>query len=259
MSVRKKRSSSKVSNASLLSGMNTSSLTGMNTSLSPGMTTTIWGPLMWNLMNDVASISDRRHKTWNKDENKHPSRFFHLLQYILPCKWCRESYGKFIKKTPPTYPYMKWVYDVHCKVNKKLHKQQILTFEDFKRRDIVYTSFGSTATLWDICYILILNYNPQTKSQVYKKFFEELSWWVTWLVNDKEYESDILELKNLPSSLVLKDKYSMLKWINKRRKCKQKCSYMIRKYANAITKSTDQELWNICGPLLTKAWKNENK
>jgi hypothetical protein len=57
------------------------------------------------------------------------------LQYTLPCSYCRQSYGRFIKQLPAeTYAgsrrsMMKWLYLLHDMINKKLIKQEKECFE----------------------------------------------------------------------------------------------------------------------------------
>ena len=69
---------------------------------------------------------------------KHTLNFFKEFPYILPCKYCRESFIKFSKEIPIT-KYLKtrkelcyWLYTIHNKVNKKLNipKSQIPTFNE---------------------------------------------------------------------------------------------------------------------------------
>lgn len=91
------------------------------------MQTTKWGPSGWNLFHNVA-ISYVPSK-----ENKPIYRaFYESFKYILPCKYCRQSYATFFDSTPidrflvSSEQLFYWTYLMHNKVNNKLRNQGFL-------------------------------------------------------------------------------------------------------------------------------------
>lgn len=76
-----------------------------------GIDTRFWGPSGWQLFHLIAVRS------------KHPEEVLQDMKDILPCPFCRESTATFVRDTPPTAPYGKWLYDLHNRVNAKLRGQ----------------------------------------------------------------------------------------------------------------------------------------
>ena len=94
------------------------------------MDTRFWGPSGWCLLHLIAANpkqeSPRAIKEW-----------FELLEYVLPCKYCRASFHDYLKLQPLTMAivtnrdaFSKWLYDIHNRVNGKLRDQELLTAED---------------------------------------------------------------------------------------------------------------------------------
>lgn len=88
------------------------------------MNTTLWGPPAWVFLHTVAQNYEPT------PENKaHMKQFFTLLQHVLPCRWCRESYARFIVELPidgyldTQQGLQYWLYKIHNKVNDKLRMQ----------------------------------------------------------------------------------------------------------------------------------------
>lgn len=94
---------------------------------SNGLMTKVWGPAGWIFLHSCAagypatikSSDDRRRK-------KKTKLFFETIGHIFPCKYCRDSYIKFIKELPidkflgSRKSLTRWLYRIHNKVNKKL-------------------------------------------------------------------------------------------------------------------------------------------
>jgi hypothetical protein len=60
-----------------------------------------------------------------------------LLEYVLPCKYCRASFHDYIRLQPLTEEivrspaaFSRWMYDIHNRVNGKLRGQGLLTTPD---------------------------------------------------------------------------------------------------------------------------------
>ncbi|KAJ3055048.1 hypothetical protein HK102_011430, partial [Quaeritorhiza haematococci] len=97
-----------------------------------------WGPAAWKLMFLVAVNYPESIDESNWEHIKHRERvhiFFENLQHILPCRYCRDLYARYLREIPPD-EHLKsrkslvfWVYTIKQKVNQKLGKQQDLPFE----------------------------------------------------------------------------------------------------------------------------------
>ena len=111
-----------------------------------GMQTRVWGPAGWLFLHSIAQNYPWK-PTMEQQENY--LNFFRLTGNVLPCRYCRESYQDFIKE-PDTelkmnimknrYSLVKWLYDIHNKVNKKLN---IKCNESLKNVWEKYESFRS--------------------------------------------------------------------------------------------------------------------
>jgi hypothetical protein len=93
------------------------------------MDTRFWGPSGWQLLHLVAHEPIRTACHANA-----VLRFMHLLEYVLPCKYCRASFHDYIRLQPltidtvmDTAAFSKWMYDIHNRVNAKLRSQGLLT------------------------------------------------------------------------------------------------------------------------------------
>jgi hypothetical protein len=80
------------------------------------MDTRFWGPSGWQLLHLIAT-----DETAPAESKK---TFFENLEFILPCRFCRESTSKFMKELPydgrhPAH----WLWKFHGLVNSKLRKQ----------------------------------------------------------------------------------------------------------------------------------------
>ena len=92
------------------------------------MDTRFWGPSGWALLHLIAADPTV------KNRQKEVLRFFTLLPYVLPCKYCRASLSDYYNLQPLTTDTLKdattfsrWLYDIHNRVNAKLRGQGLLT------------------------------------------------------------------------------------------------------------------------------------
>jgi hypothetical protein len=93
------------------------------------MDTRFWGPSGWKLIHLTAQEPTRT--------GCHASavlEWFHLLEFILPCKYCRASFHDYIRLQPLTLEivtdtdkFQRWAFDIHNRVNDKLRGQGLLT------------------------------------------------------------------------------------------------------------------------------------
>lgn len=110
-----------------------------------GMMTKIWGPPGWLFLHCIAfgypyiiNMNKKEHVVrMNKTRD-----FFRNIGYVLPCKYCRNSYIEFMKEIPIEY-FLKsrkdltvWLYKMHNKVNNKLGVPDcnIPSFEEVQKR-----------------------------------------------------------------------------------------------------------------------------
>jgi Erv1 / Alr family len=80
------------------------------------MDTRYWGPSGWRLLHLV---------TFADPSPKLAEEFFHLIAFVLPCKYCRASFSQYLEEEAPKQPYSKWLWRVHNKVNAKLRSQNL--------------------------------------------------------------------------------------------------------------------------------------
>lgn len=109
-----------------------------------GMITKIWGPPLWKSLHTITFGFPINPSYQDKIKYKN---FFESLGDVLPCKYCRESYKKFIDE-PDTqltfdvlnnrYTLSKWLYDIHNKVNNKLGMNYGVKFKDIVDRYETY-------------------------------------------------------------------------------------------------------------------------
>ena len=112
-----------------------------------GMLTTVWGPSMWHFLH---TMSFNYPVDPSPADKKHYHEFMLNLQYILPCKYCRQNLTKNYKAFPlrasdmaNRESFSRYVYKLHEMVNKMLKKKSGLTYCDVRER---YEHFRSRCT-----------------------------------------------------------------------------------------------------------------
>lgn len=97
-----------------------------------------WGPSLWKSMFIIATnypITLQKNNKEHESLKRHYKAFYTNLKFMLPCKFCRESYTQFLKELPiDNYlggrrDMVMWVYKIKDKVNKKLINQERLLLE----------------------------------------------------------------------------------------------------------------------------------
>ena len=90
------------------------------------MNTTFWGPDGWTFLHTLTFIYPENPDSNEKLKMKN---FMNSICFILPCKYCRLSFTKYMKSLPID-DYLdsrdlciEWLYKIHNKVNKKLRIQ----------------------------------------------------------------------------------------------------------------------------------------
>ena len=114
-----------------------------------GMMTKVWGPAGWVFLHSCAMGYPIKIDKKNKDHRKRKretKKFFESAGYVLPCRYCRESYNNFIKELSigrhleTRQSLCRWLYRIHNKVNKKLGvpKCEIPTFGNINKQYETY-------------------------------------------------------------------------------------------------------------------------
>lgn len=116
-----------------------------------GMVTGIWGKVGWIYLHSVAHGYPVNPEDFDQEKgyiigttrsNYH--NFFILIGDTLPCKFCRDSYKKFIAENPirlnSRLELTKWLWEIHNMVNKKLGKKYNSTDVSFEN---IYNKYES--------------------------------------------------------------------------------------------------------------------
>ena len=112
------------------------------------MMTKVWGPAGWLFLHCVTLGYPQDPDAYDLENGKpqgfskaHYKDFFYEVGYILPCKYCRDSYREFMREDPVEEhlssrdTLIKWLWDMHNKVNTKLGvKYCDLNYKDFIER-----------------------------------------------------------------------------------------------------------------------------
>jgi hypothetical protein len=103
-----------------------------------GMLTTVWGPPMWHTLH---TISFNFPVKPTKDDKDNYYNYFKALQYIIPCRYCRDNYADNLKKLKFDKTVFKnrevlskFIYNLHELVNKNLGKKSGLTYVQIRER-----------------------------------------------------------------------------------------------------------------------------
>jgi hypothetical protein len=102
-----------------------------------GLITKIWGPSAWEFFHSVTFGYPLKPTDEQKKQYKD---FFTSTGFVLPCKYCRDSYTEFIKSDKDAKlrdedledreSLTKWGYRIHERVNKKLGLTYNISYED---------------------------------------------------------------------------------------------------------------------------------
>ena len=97
-----------------------------------GMVTKIWGPAFWHTLH---TISFNYPVNPTEEDKKHYRDYILSLQFILPCKYCRQNLKTNFKNLPLNMCHMKnrdsfsrYIYELHELINKMLKKKSGLTY-----------------------------------------------------------------------------------------------------------------------------------
>ena len=135
-----------------------------------GMLTTVWGPSMWHFLH---TMSFNYPVQPTDDDKKHYRDFMLSLQYVLPCKYCRQNLTKNYKVFPlkasdmaNRESFSRYVYKLHEMINKMLKKKSGLSYCDVRER---YEHFRSRCTDENPKLFDIKAYKNKNKNKTLKK------------------------------------------------------------------------------------------
>lgn len=131
------------------------------------MDTRFWGPPGWKLLHLIA-LNYPNHPS--PEDKINYGIFYSNLKDVLPCKYCRKSFTKYINNLPiESYlvsrdTLFEWVYLMHNKVNGKLRRQGLLktpdpTLEEVHKRYPLKLLKECQLPGWDFIYSIVFNYN----------------------------------------------------------------------------------------------------
>lgn len=103
-----------------------------------GMLTSVWGPSLWHYLH---TMSFNYPIEPNKQEKKHYRDFIIKLQYVLPCKYCRQNLSRNFKAMPlkmcdmeSRSTFSRYIYNLHEYINEMLGKKSGLSYEEVQER-----------------------------------------------------------------------------------------------------------------------------
>ena len=193
------------------------------------MDPTIWGPGLWRIIEDVARKSDRIPSQRTDPIWRYTIQFFEALTFLLPCKYCRQSYETFIIQSDVSRYVrarraVEWIWLLKEMVNDKLKKPADvrLSFDKFLRRVNMCTQCGSAEDVLDFLALLGHNYHS-TDSPVKIKYMLILHAVLPAVLSYPALQSSLekypLQLKNLQTQA------EYLKWL-----------YTLRQHFNKVNK-----------------------
>ena len=90
------------------------------------MNQNVWGPHLWFALHTVTFNYPIKPSAEDKESIR---QFFYHLQYVLPCRYCRENYRRNLKETPirldSRRDIVEWLIDLHNEVNGQTGKKTL--------------------------------------------------------------------------------------------------------------------------------------
>jgi hypothetical protein len=122
----------------------------INPNSANGIMTNVWGPPGWVFLHSVSfgypmdpKAFDRANNVPEGTTSERYKNFFTTCGFVLPCKYCRDSYQQYIQEDPVDKQLAnrealtRWLWRIHSRVNEKLGKPNT-TYEEIVTR---YESF----------------------------------------------------------------------------------------------------------------------
>ena len=116
---------------------------------SEGFQTKIWGAPLWLCLHMISL-------NYTPDKHKGYKSFFESLQYVLPCKACRDNYSNILQnKLPLSDSVFKsresmafWVFKLHNQVQRDIYNRTQLEHDKPMYKD-TYTDFYKAIGIYD--------------------------------------------------------------------------------------------------------------
>lgn len=195
------------------------------------MNTQFWGPPGWELLHILTFNYPKKPTEKQKTEWE---LFFKSIGFVLPCKYCRESYKFFLKENDTLFKnfwdkresVIKWLYLIHNKVNNKLKNQKddkgnpLLVGKNPSLKEVtnIYTNFIKESSWidmpgWDFIHSIAFNYEPtEERKKWYPIFFN-----ILFNIVPCRFDNCLQVFKNVlerfPIEASLKSQESMICWV----------------------------------------------
>lgn len=233
------------------------------------MDTRFWGPSGWKLLHAVTFSMNSRPTT---QQQKRYQLLFESLKYVLPCRFCRESYKQFVNIRPidtsTRERLSRWLYDIHNLVNDKLRNQGYIHEPNPSWKEVKEyygRCQGKPITCgWDFLFSIAMNYPVENVTNRHlhhwtKVFFEQVCYFTQMpctniphivfhsRLNLVEYVYDIYSttMKSIGPTCVCYAKNTVLEHVERYRSqtCKRKTAKTCRTKKKQY-KYIDQHLWD---------------
>ena len=128
-----------------------------------------WGNHGWEFLHTIAFNYPEQP---TKEQKTHYKNFFTNITYVLPCKYCRESFILYLKYIPidifldNKYSLSYWLFSIHNLINQKINKPNFI-FKDICKK---YNSYKAKCSK-NSCNIDVVNssdYNTIFCNKTYK-------------------------------------------------------------------------------------------
>lgn len=101
-----------------------------------GMLTAVWGPSLWHFLHTLSFNYPINPTSIQKKQYRD---FIYSLQYILPCRYCRENLKKNLKSVcfndkclKNRETFSRAIYELHNHINVMLGKKKYKTYEEVR-------------------------------------------------------------------------------------------------------------------------------
>lgn len=209
------------------------------------MDTRFWGPSGWELLH---LISYNYPKNPSPDDKINYGIFYMNLKDVLPCKYCRRSFTKYINNLPiddyleSRDKLIEWVYLIHNKVNGKLRRQGLLntqnpSLEEVNQKYEPMLKKRCQLPGWDFIYSIVFNYSEKDPNPEKVRGYLTLFTYLGKVIPCPEYRklyNKFFEKDPVSGHLTGRDK--LIKWI-----------YQLNCKINSKFKEPNKDFSRLCG------------
>lgn len=146
-----------------------------------GLMTNVWGPTGWHFLHCVTFGYPQDPDSFNEENEQEPGtvqddyyNFFMHVGYVLPCRYCRESYQEYVKELPPDVTsrdtLTRWLWTIHNKVSDKIgEKYSGASFDEIKNKYESYRAVCSKDMIARGCTVPLFGRKMRTSVFVYSQ------------------------------------------------------------------------------------------